>query len=135
MNELIPATFPSANSHGYISCSSEPSPVEGIIARVSLNMNFVLGDELRLYSQGYRRIDGNDPIPETDTRFKRILAPGDEGKSIEFIIGPYTTKIKPIGSGSLGVYYTLVRGGKVIESPKSLVKISLELPGGGTCPE
>lgn len=135
MNELIPATFPSADSHGYISCSSEPSPVKGIIARVLPSENFVSGDELELHSQGYSGLDGNDPIPETETRLKRILVPGDEGKSIDFIIGPYTTAIKPIGSGSLKVYYKLKRGGNVIESPKSLVKISLELPGGGTCPE
>jgi hypothetical protein len=135
MDDLLVATFPSASNFGFINCSSKPSPVQGIIAKVPSIKGVEPGDVLTLFSKGYTRFDSEVPIPGTATQFERVIGPGDVGQPVDFIIGPYDTAIKPIRSGSLGVYYSVTRGGNTVTSPTSLVKITVELPGGGTCPE
>ncbi|WP_139273430.1 hypothetical protein [Pseudomonas frederiksbergensis] len=135
MDDLFAATFPSTNNFGFINCSSKRSPVQGIIAKVPSIKGVEPGDVLTLFSQGYTSFDDKTPIPGTATQFERVIGPADVGQPVDFIIGPYATAIKPIRSGSLGVCYSVTRGGNTVSSPKSWVKISVELPGGGTCPE
>lgn len=135
MIELTAATFPSAN-HGFIACSSNPSPVNGVPVRIMIQPGMMAGDRIELKTQGYSTANGMDPVPGTETTGVYTLGSIGGESFVELNVGPYATAIKPIRSGSLGAQYSVERNGVDIgESKRALVKIDLNLPGGGTCPE
>ncbi|WP_426237774.1 hypothetical protein [Pseudomonas sp. TWP3-2] len=135
MSELPPAKFLDANLHNYINCATIPSPVEGIRVRAQLPNDVMAGAIITLRSQACKGLDGTNPIAGTDAKFT------EEVKSpitfADFNIAPYSTTIKPVGEfGSLLVSWTITHpDGSIVQSPPSLVKVAIGVPGGGTCPE
>ncbi|WP_426202333.1 hypothetical protein [Pseudomonas sp. TWP3-1] len=135
MSELPPAKFLDANLHNYINCATIPSPVEGIRVQVELPENVMAGALITLTSQACQGLDGTNPIAGTDAEFTvKVTSPITFA---DFNISPYSTTIKPIGEfGSLLESWTITQpDGSIVQSPPSLVKVAIGVPGGGTCPE
>ncbi|MDR9863618.1 hypothetical protein [Pseudomonas baetica] len=136
MIALSDATFPSANRFGYISCSSEPSPVTGVPVRIEIQKSMMIGDIIELVTQGYSTAHGLQPVPGTDFKVVHMIDSIVGERFVDLNVEPYATKIKPIGSGSLDARYSVIRDGNVIGvSQRALVKVDVMNPEGGTCPE
>ena len=132
MNALIAATFPSQNRFGYISCFSEPSPVKGVPVRIEIQKSIMIGDVIELVTQGYSTTNGLQPVPGTDFKVVHMIN-SIVGEFVDLNVEPYATKIKPIGSGSLDAWYSVMRDGNVIGvSQIALVKVDVMNPEGGT---
>jgi len=81
MDDLFAATFPSTNNFGFINCSSKPSPVQGIIAKVPSIKGVEPGDVLTLFSQGYTSFDDKTPYyQEQRLNLSDVIGPADVGQ-------------------------------------------------------
>ncbi|TDV54566.1 hypothetical protein EC919_104304 [Pseudomonas graminis] len=132
--DLPEPQFPGADIYGYINCSHEPW--NGIVVRIEFVRNlFEYQDQITLYWQGYRRLNGVDPIAGTEGVFARtVTAQNLTDGYLDVVVEPFIPHIKPIIEGSALASYRLTKvSGQSGASYEGLVKISRKLPSGEIC--
>lgn len=132
--DLPEPTFPDATLQGYIHCAHEPW--NGIRVRVEFVRNlFEYQDEITLYWQGYRTLNGNDPIVGTEGVFAwYVNAENVANGYADILVKPYIPHIEPIVEGSAIASYRLTKvNGPSGGSYEGLVKINRQLPDGELC--
>ena len=126
--------FPDATLYGYIHCEHEPW--NGIRVRIGFVSNlFEFQDQITLYWQGYRTLNGNDPIAGTEGVFARTISVQNVTEGyLDILVEPYIPHIEPITEGSAIAMYRLTKvNGQSGASIEGLVKVNRMLPSGELC--
>lgn len=132
--DLPEPRFPDATLDGYIHCAHEPW--NGIRVRIEFVRNlFEYQDKITLHWQGYRTLNGNDPIAGTEGTFSReISAQNVIDDYLDILVEPFIPHIEPIIEGSAVASYRLTKvSGQSGGSYEGLVKINRQLAGGEIC--
>ncbi len=132
--DLPEPEFPDATIYGYIHCAHEPW--NGIRVRVQFVRNlFEYQDQISLHWQGYRTLNGNDPILGTEGVFARTVSAQNVADGyLDILVEPFIPYIEPIIEGSALASYRLTKfGGQSGTSEEGLVKINRQLPSGEIC--
>lgn len=130
IQKLEPAEFFEANLWGYLNCRTRPTLNTGITVRIVPQSIGKPGDRCVLEWQGYRSLNGRDPVDGTFGEFEWIL--DEEDIRIGFwILIPFAQYIAPlIDNDSALVTYRYYRSDRLIgESSQELVKIDQIIPG------
>jgi hypothetical protein len=127
-------TFPSANWWGYLNCSSIPKLWEELWIDVEAQPGrFEAGDVCVLDWEGFRSLNGVNPIPGTKLQVRKVLTKTEAENGPFFILGSdkYEQYIKPMERDSSALAsYTLYRNGiPQGRSESALVKIDRVIPG------
>ncbi|MBX8489928.1 hypothetical protein K5D68_06445 [Pseudomonas cichorii] len=126
--------FPDATIWGYYNCENEPW--KGVRVRINfINNLFEYQDRIVLFWQGYRSLNGIDPIAGTEGVFNAtILATHVVDGYLDIIVEPFIPYIEPMVEGSGIATYVLLKGnGQSGRSEEGLVKFNRLLPGGDIC--
>ncbi|WP_341959497.1 hypothetical protein [Pseudomonas sp. RC10] len=132
--DLPEPEFPDATLQGYIHCAHEPW--NGIRVRVAFVRNlFEYQDQITLHWQGYRTLNGNDPIAGTEGVFARTVSVQNVTDGyMDILVEPFIPHIEPIIEGSALASYRLTKfSGQSGGSYEGLVKINRQLPSGEIC--
>lgn len=132
--DLPEPEFPDATREGYIHCAHEPW--NGIRVRIAFVRNlFEYQDQITLYWQGYRTLNGRDPITGTEGIFSRTISVQNVTDGyLDVLVEPFIPHIEPIIEGSALATYRLTKfSGQSGGSYEGLVKINRLLPGGDIC--
>jgi hypothetical protein len=132
--DLPEPEFPEADKYGYINCDNQPW--NGITVRVSFVGNlFEYQDKITLYWQGYRTLNGKDPIAGTEGVFPgEVSAQNLTDGYLDILVEPFMPYIEPIIEGSALASYRLIKvGGPSGASYEGLVKINRQWPSGEIC--
>ncbi|MEB0228687.1 hypothetical protein [Pseudomonas sp. 10S4] len=124
---------------GYLNCRVVPR----IWVRVLLHIpaqpgRFNVNDEFILDWEGFRSLNGTEPIPGTAGRFSKFLTQAEANSPTGFIFvvdsDKYIQYIEPITFGSAQAFYTLYRNGVPLgRSRTDTVKIDRKVSGEGLC--
>lgn len=133
--DYLEPEFPDANIWGYYNCEHEPKVWEGVRVRIPLNTGFAVGDSIVLLWEGFRTLNGVDPIPGTKRVFEDKVRPDHLVNGfLDIRVQPYEGFLDLIEFGSATARYLRVNaGGQHGASRVNLVKIDRQLPGGGHC--
>lgn len=124
---------------GYLNCRVRPRVWDGIWVHIPAQPGRFNGnDELVLDWQGFRNLNGTDPISGTAGQFTKVLTPAEANSPTGFIFvvdsAQYAQYIEPITFGSAQAFYTLYRLGSPLgRSGTDTVKIDRKVPGQGLC--
>lgn len=132
--DLPEPEFPDATLQGYIHCAHEPW--NGIRVRVEFVRNlFEFQDQVTLFWQGYRTLNGRDPIDGTEGMFSRTISAQNVTEGyLDVLVEPFIPHIEPIVEGSALASYRLTKlSGQSGSSYEGLVKINRKLPSGEIC--
>ncbi|MFY1664223.1 hypothetical protein [Pseudomonas sp. Pseu.R1] len=132
--DLPEPEFPDTGLDGYINCSHEPW--KGIRVRIAFVRNlFEFQDEITLFWQGYRTLNGKDPIAGTEgTFFRTVSAQNVADGYLDILVEPFIPHIEPMIEGSAVAVYQLVKfSGQSGGSYEGLVKINRKWPDGEVC--
>jgi len=132
--DLPEPEFPDATLQGYIHCAHEPW--NGIRVRIEFVRNlFEYQDQITLHWQGYRTLNGNDPIAGTEGIFSRTISVQNVTDGyLDILVEPFIPHIEPIIEGSALASYRLTKlSGQSGGSYEGLVKINRKLPSGEIC--
>jgi hypothetical protein len=132
--DLPEPEFPDATLYGYIHCAHEPW--NGIKVRIVFVRNlFEYQDQITLFWQGFRTLNGNDPIVGTEGTFLRTVSAQHVADGyLDILVEPFIPYIEPMIEGSALASYRLVKlSGQSGGSYEGLVKINRQLPSGEVC--
>ncbi|RAU49287.1 hypothetical protein DBY65_002245 [Pseudomonas sp. RIT412] len=132
--DLPEPEFPDTGLDGYINCSHEPW--KGIRVRILFVRNlFEYQDEITLFWQGYRTLNGRDPIAGTEGTFVRSISAQNVADGyLDILVEPFIPHIEPMIEGSALAVYRLVKfSGQSGGSYEGLVKINRKWPDGEVC--
>lgn len=130
VQKLVEAKFPHATRRGYLNCKTRPELTTGVTVRIAAQTIGAPNDQCVLEWQGYRSLNGRDPVDGTLGKFSKTLSREDLLNGFEMVI-PFENHIKPlIDNDSAVVIYRYYRSGRLIgESEPALVKIDQIIPG------
>lgn len=126
--------FPEATIWGYYNCENEPW--KGVRVRVNIIDNvFEYKDTVVLFWQGYRSLNGIDPVAGTEGVFNAtVQADHVVDGYLDIIVEPFVPYIEPMVEGSgVATYVLLKSNGQSGRSEEGLVKFNRLLPGGDIC--
>ena len=132
--DLPEPEFPQADIEGYINC--DEAPWNGIVVRIAFVRSlFEYQDQITLYWQGYRTLNGADPIAGTEGVFARkVSAQNLTDGYMDVLVEPFIPHIEPIIEGSALATYRLTKvSGQSGASYPGLVKIKRQWPSGEIC--
>lgn len=134
INDLKEPTFPHAGKQGVLHCCSTPRLWEGVTVRIPAYPGFAPMDEVVVYWQGCKGLNGTDPIEGVYAELPNTLDT-DAVDGFDLIIKDYEALIAPmVNNGSALVYYVLNKqdGGKG-KSRSEFVIINRTMPSGDVC--
>ncbi|MEB0045273.1 MULTISPECIES: hypothetical protein [unclassified Pseudomonas] len=124
---------------GYLNCRVVPRLWDRVLLQVPAQPGrFEVNDELILDWQGFRNLNGTDPIAGTAGRFSKFLTQAEASSltGFIFVVGSdkYIQYIEPITFGSAQAFYTVYRGGVPLgRSRADTVRIDRKISGEGLC--
>lgn len=132
--------FPNATPlSGFFNCDTSPSIWVEVVVRVPAQPGiFLANDVCELEWEGFRSLNGVNPIPGTALRIEKILSQEDVTSTIGFDFKieskHYITHIRPIEYGSATCAYAHYRNGVALgRSELNFVKIDRRVPGNPPC--
>lgn len=131
--DLDEATFPHANSWGYLNCSTLPPLWDGVTVNIPALTGFKVGDRCEVLWRGYSSLNGSGPeIPSARKNISHpSLSDQDIREGYALLVEPYDTHIKPmVNKASATIVYSIYRGARLVGySSAALVKIDRIVPG------
>lgn len=135
IGDLKEPTFPHAGRDGVLHCCSRPRLWEGVTVRIAPHADFSLNDEVVVYWQGCKGMNGSSPIAGTYKEFPITLNETHIEKGFDLVVTDYETLIAPmVDNGSALVYYVLNKlDGTSGKSRADFVIINRTMPSGIVC--
>jgi hypothetical protein len=135
IDNLKEPTFPHAGKHVVLHCCSTPRLWEGVTVHIPAHPGFAPMDEVIVYWQGCKGVNGTDPIAGAYAELPKTLDPVDTTEGFDVVITDYEALIAPmVNNGSALVYYVLNKqnGGRGT-SRSEFVIINRTMPSGDIC--
>ncbi|RON41513.1 hypothetical protein [Pseudomonas brassicacearum] len=135
IDDLKEPTFPDAGKYGVLHCCSTPRLWEGVTVHIPAHPSFEPKDEVVVYWQGCKGMNGTDPIEGVYAELPKTLDPADVADGFDVVIKDYETLIAPmVNNGSALVYYVLKKqdGGRGKSRPEFVI-INRTMPSGDIC--
>ncbi|CAI8791412.1 Ig-like domain-containing protein [Pseudomonas sp. IT-347P] len=135
IENLKEPSFTHANINGVLNCCACPRLWKGVWVKVEGNAAFDKDDEVTLYWQGCKGLNGSDPIPGVTEKFPTILSEAQAREGFEVHVADFERLIAPmVNNGSALCHYTLKKAtGGVGSSIEEFVIINRTLPSGIVC--
>lgn len=135
ITDLKEPSFPHGGKHGVLHCCSTPRLWEGVTVHIPCHVSFTAKDQVVIYWQGCRGLNGSDPIAGADADFTITLSEEDAENGFDWVVSDYENLIAPmVNNGSALVYYILIKqDGSVGKSVPEFVIINRTLPSGEVC--
>jgi hypothetical protein len=135
ITDLDEPGFPHAGKHGVLDCCSSPRLWEGVTVHIPPHGSFTAKDDVVIYWQGCRGLNGTDPIADAYAEFTKTLSTEDAAKGFDWVVSDYEKLIAPmVDNGSALVYYILNKqDGSIGKSLPEFVIINRTMPSGEVC--
>jgi hypothetical protein len=135
ITDLEEPSFPHAGRQGELHCCSIPRLWEGVTIHIPPHGNFAAKDDVVIYWQGCRGLNGTDPITDAYAEFTRTLSTEDAAEGFDWVVSDYENLIAPmVKDGSGLVHYMLIKqDGSIGMSRPEFVIINRTMPSGEVC--
>ena len=135
IDDLKEPTFPHGGKQGVLNCCAIPRLWEGVTVSIPAHPAFSAMDEVVMYWQGCRNMNGTDPIQGVYDEFTKQLSASDAVNGFDIVVTAYENLIAPmVNNGSALAYYVLNKqdGGRG-RSRSEFVIINRTMPSGEIC--